>query len=38
MEMLANNDYVLALQVQTIRDQDNLSYQNLSPNHEPIVG
>jgi hypothetical protein len=29
---------VLALQVQTTRDQDNLSDQNLSPDHEPIVG
>jgi hypothetical protein len=37
MEMLADDDYVLALQVQTIRDQDNLSDQNLSPDHEPIV-
>ena len=37
MEMLANDDYVLALQVQTIRDHDNLSDQNLSPDHEPIV-
>jgi hypothetical protein len=38
MEMIADDDYVLALQVQTIHDQDNLSYQNLSPDHEPIVG
>jgi hypothetical protein len=38
MEMIADDDYMLALQVQTIRDQDNLSYQNLSPDHEPIVG
>jgi hypothetical protein len=29
---------VLALQVQSIHDQDNLSYQNLSPDHEPIIG
>jgi hypothetical protein len=38
MEMVADDDYVLSLQVQTTRDQDNLSYQNLSPDHEPIVG
>jgi hypothetical protein len=38
MEMVVDDDYVLALQVQTTRDQDNLSDQNLSPNHEPIVG
>ena len=38
MEMLPDDEYVLALQVQAIRDQDNLSDQNLSPNHEPIVG
>ena len=38
MEMVADDDYVLALQVQTTRDQDNLSDQNLSPDHEPIVG
>jgi hypothetical protein len=29
--MVADDDYVLALQVQTTRDQ------NLSPDHEPIV-
>ena len=38
MEMLADDEYVLALQVQAIRDPDNLSDQNLSPDHEPIVG
>ena len=38
MEMLADDEYVLALQVQAIRDQDNLLYQNLSLDHEPIVG
>jgi hypothetical protein len=38
MEMLADDKYVLALRVQTIRDQDTLSDQNLSPDHEPIVG
>jgi hypothetical protein len=38
MEMLADNEYVLALQLQAIRDPDNLSDQNLSPDHEPIVG
>jgi len=38
MEMLADDEYVLALRVQTIRDQDTLSDQNLSPDHEPIVG
>jgi hypothetical protein len=38
MEMIADDDYVLALQVQSIHDQDNLSYQNLSPDHEPIIG
>ncbi|XP_034895763.2 G-type lectin S-receptor-like serine/threonine-protein kinase At4g27290 [Populus alba] len=37
MEMLADDEYVLALQVQAIRDQDTLSDQNLSPDHEPIV-
>jgi hypothetical protein len=29
---------VLALQLQAIRDPDNLSDQNLSPDHEPVVG
>jgi hypothetical protein len=38
MEMVADDDYVLALQVQTTRDQDNLSDQNLSPDHKPIIG
>jgi hypothetical protein len=38
MEMVADDDYLLSLQVQTTRDQDNLSDQNLSPDHEPIVG
>jgi hypothetical protein len=38
MEMVADDDYMLALQVQTTRDQDNLSDQNLSLDHEPIVG
>jgi hypothetical protein len=38
IEMVADDDYVLALQVQTTQDQDNLSDQNLSPDHEPIVG
>jgi hypothetical protein len=38
MEMLADDEYVLALQLQAIRDPDNLSDQNLSPDHEPIVG
>ena len=38
MEMLVDDEYVLALQVQAIRDQDTLSDQNLSPDHEPIVG
>jgi len=38
MEMVTDDDYVLALQVQTTRDQDNLFDQNLSPDHEPIVG
>ena len=37
MEMLTDDEYMLALQVQAIRDQDNLSDQNLSPDHEPIV-
>ena len=32
MEMIADDDYDLALQV-----QDNLSDQNLSPDHEPII-
>jgi hypothetical protein len=35
--MVADDDYMLALQVQTTRDQDNLSDQNLSPDREPIV-
>jgi len=38
MEMLADDEYVLALQLQAIRDPDNLSDQNLSPDHEPVVG
>ena len=37
MEMITDDDYVLALQIQTIHDQDNLSDHNLSPDHEPIV-
>ena len=36
--MITDDDYVLALQIQTIHDQDNLSDHNLSPDHEPIVG
>jgi len=38
MKIVADDDYVLALQVQTTRDQNNPSDQNLSPDHEPIVG
>jgi len=30
MDTFAEDDYVLALQVQTIHDQNDLSYQNLS--------
>jgi len=38
MEMIAEDEYVLALQIQTIRDQDNLSEHNFYPDHEPFVG
>jgi len=38
MEMIAKDEYVLALQIQTIRDQDNLSEHNFYPDHEPFVG
>jgi hypothetical protein len=38
LDMLAEDDYVLALQVQTICYQDDLSDQNLYPDHESIVG
>lgn len=37
MEMLVEDDYMLALQVQTIRDHENLLGQNLSPDHESII-